>query len=331
MNALLVVLATSAFGIEVGWEPLPGGGFEYTIQIEPQLLSVLETGEDEIYSEVPEGIDVRRYRIVVGVGKLRRDSEPLLADDTLPQGNAAAPPTNQPPANSRPKSNQPTPATQQPAASPAGPLFGDSEPEADPLAAPPDRATDPYKTPAAEPSDPYGTPPVAGADRYGTPPVEQRSPSDAGEPELPDAAAPGESQPAQPAATDPWAKWDAAPAETQPPANTGAAITKAPEVDKAPAKLPADSRASGPIEPATFAEGPSPSDAKIDESTTGHEAAKPKLDGEVPSESRPWIPLIAAIVLLGCSLGGNIYLGWIAVDARTRYRNALTKLRGATA
>jgi hypothetical protein len=100
MNALIVLVATTALGIEVGWEPLPGGGHEYTLQLEPQLLKVLEGGQEEIFSEVPAGVDVRRYRIVVGVGKLRRDYGPLAAEieqppETAPQpAVAAAPPAS---------------------------------------------------------------------------------------------------------------------------------------------------------------------------------------------------------------------------------------------
>ena len=72
MNGLLILVTSAALGIEVGWEPLPEGGHEYTIQIEPQLLEVLQRGEDEIFSDVPPELDVRRYRLMVGTGKLGR-------------------------------------------------------------------------------------------------------------------------------------------------------------------------------------------------------------------------------------------------------------------
>src|SRR5690349_7385719 len=98
MNALIVLVAATTLGIEVGGEPLPGGGHEYTLQIEPQLLKVLEGGQEEVFSEVPAGVDVRRYRIVVGVGKLRRDYGPLAAEiEQPPAASPQASPFNQPP------------------------------------------------------------------------------------------------------------------------------------------------------------------------------------------------------------------------------------------
>ena len=40
-----------------------------------------------------------------------------------------------------------------------------------------------------------------------------------------------------------------------------------------------------------------------------------------PAEpAQPWLPLTAALFALFASLGGNIYLVWVAWDARSRYR-----------
>ncbi len=72
MNSLFILITAAALGIEVGWEPLAEGGHEYTIQIEPQLLEILQRGEDEIFSDVPPELNVRRYRLMVGTGKLAR-------------------------------------------------------------------------------------------------------------------------------------------------------------------------------------------------------------------------------------------------------------------
>ena len=72
MSSLFILITAAALGIEVGWVPLTEGGHEYTIQIEPQLLEVLQRGEDEIFSDVPPELDVRRYRLMVGTGKLAR-------------------------------------------------------------------------------------------------------------------------------------------------------------------------------------------------------------------------------------------------------------------
>ncbi len=326
MNALLVVVATVAMGIEVGWEPLPGGGHEYTIQIEPQLLEVLEKGEDEVFSEVPAGIDVRRYRILVGTGKLRRDSGPLEPTATDPpraassgtrepasrltQPNAGAPPD----AAANPPEDRRAPEPKDPFGAPP------TEQPADPLDdIPPATASDPNSQPPPATQDPLGTAPAA------TAPAANELEFPAGPtPELPPAAGgsvpTSESPDPNAEPRDPWAD----------SASKGRAETlivgadKSAEAGKAPAKLPQGIGPPGSIKQTTLetAEA-SPSDLQE------HEAAKPELEGNPPSQ--PWFPLVAAIVLLGCSIGGNIYLGWIAMDARARYRSAVAKFRGAPA
>jgi hypothetical protein len=76
MNPILILAATATLGVEVGWQPLAEGGHEYTIQLEPQLLDVLKRGND-IVSEVPPQLDIRRYRVTVGTGRLARvDGQP---------------------------------------------------------------------------------------------------------------------------------------------------------------------------------------------------------------------------------------------------------------
>jgi hypothetical protein len=86
MNSLFILITAAALGIEVGWEPLDEGGHEYTIQIEPQLLEILQRGEDEIFSDVPPELNVRRYRLMVGTGKLAR----VFARPGDPQAPAVA-------------------------------------------------------------------------------------------------------------------------------------------------------------------------------------------------------------------------------------------------
>lgn len=312
MNALLVLVASAALGIEVGWEPLPGGGHEYTIQIEPQLLEVLEKGEDEIFSEVPAGIDVRRYRILVGVGKLRRDAGPLEAE-VSPQASTASPPAaaarSQAPAQS--PAQPPTAQTEIPAAS------GSMAPTNDPFGTPP-------STQPVEPAQPAGA-----SDRYGTPPAAEpaaKGPSepDFGSPDLP-AAAPHDAKPAEPsAARDPWAAQNVPnPKGSAESPTAGSEASPSDLASKAPAKLPTDNTSSGPIQKTTFA------NSKGTEGEQRDAAKPPALEGQPPNQA--WLPLVTSILLLGCSIGGNLYLGWIAMDARARYRAAVAKLRGAPA
>jgi hypothetical protein len=76
MYAALLSLATVAVGIGAGWQRLPDGGMEYIIQIEPQMLPMLEGGE-EFFSDIPPDVrDIRSYRIKVGTGPLPKDTPP---------------------------------------------------------------------------------------------------------------------------------------------------------------------------------------------------------------------------------------------------------------
>jgi hypothetical protein len=76
MNALMICVAAAALGIDVGWQRLPEGGMEYIIQLDPQTLEILRSGEP-IQSDIPPNAgDVRSYRIVVGAQKLPRETPP---------------------------------------------------------------------------------------------------------------------------------------------------------------------------------------------------------------------------------------------------------------
>ncbi len=99
MTHLIVVLAATALGVEAGWTPLPDGGHQYTIQIEPALVSQLRDGNDLI-SEVPPHVDVRRFRITVGSGAVARIDGPQPDNVAQPAPPADAPeePAVEPPA-----------------------------------------------------------------------------------------------------------------------------------------------------------------------------------------------------------------------------------------
>ncbi|MDA7977820.1 MAG: hypothetical protein MPJ50_03500 [Pirellulales bacterium] len=76
MNAIILLLAASTAGVDVGWQPLAGGGFEYIIQIEPEALESLKAGNDIISEIPPELVGVKRYRITVGTGPVPRIGTP---------------------------------------------------------------------------------------------------------------------------------------------------------------------------------------------------------------------------------------------------------------
>ncbi|MHC4177288.1 MAG: hypothetical protein ACYSWU_07270, partial [Planctomycetota bacterium] len=72
----IACIAAVLLGIDAGWQPLPDGGMLYIIQIEPQLLETLSSGEP-VQSDVPPYVkDVRAYRIMVGTGELPRQLPP---------------------------------------------------------------------------------------------------------------------------------------------------------------------------------------------------------------------------------------------------------------
>jgi hypothetical protein len=105
MCGSIVCIAAVMLGIDAGWRPLPEGGVEYLIQIEPQLLETLESG-DPIQSDIPPHVkNVRAYKITVGTDELPRELPPP-ADVDSPGSTAAMP--DKPPAV--PKRIQPDPA-----------------------------------------------------------------------------------------------------------------------------------------------------------------------------------------------------------------------------
>lgn len=219
MNSLFILVTVAALGIEVGWEPLADGGHEYTIQIEPQLLEVLQRGQDEIFSDVPPELNVRRYRLMVGTGKLAR-------------------------------------------------VF-------------------------ARPGD---SPAPAVADHHGRDqqPDEPQLPPQAGTPHV-----------AEPAAV---ADAEAAPRDLP--------LDKQPAHDRPglPEVIPASTASKG-----TGDEKPALS----------REANKPDSGTALAEPTKPWLAFVTVMAFLCCSLGANLYLGWAAWDARSRYREVLARFRPA--
>lgn len=102
-SALLLVLAS--LGIDVGWQPLSDGGYEYIIHLEPDALASLRDGL-EIHSQVPPFLrDFRVCRIVVSdqapprLGEpegpeLQASQKPATAEE--PPALAATPPDAKP-------------------------------------------------------------------------------------------------------------------------------------------------------------------------------------------------------------------------------------------
>lgn len=98
MDSVLALLVAATMGVNFGWEPVDEdpGGYEYIVQLEPELLDVLRSGESvPIESYVPADVSpVRKVRIVVGRGDMARGPVTAASDanDTVVRGqNATAP------------------------------------------------------------------------------------------------------------------------------------------------------------------------------------------------------------------------------------------------
>ncbi len=93
MYALLI--AAASLGIDAGWQPLPEGGLEYIVQIEPQMLETMSSAliEDNV-SDIPPDLlsSVRKIRITFGTQALPREGLAQPAPTAVPHP-AAAPPT----------------------------------------------------------------------------------------------------------------------------------------------------------------------------------------------------------------------------------------------
>jgi hypothetical protein len=78
MNTLTICLAAATLGVNFGWQRSPEGGMEYIIQLDPQSLEALRSGQP-VQSDIHPGAgDVRSFRIIMGTGaeKLQRDTPP---------------------------------------------------------------------------------------------------------------------------------------------------------------------------------------------------------------------------------------------------------------
>ncbi len=132
MNGILVLLVTSAIGVDFGWQPIEGGNLEYIVQVEPELLEIIKSGEP-IINEIPDNVrGARRLRIIVGTGTLPREGQlflPVDSNTASPDGdvfggepptgnnfNALEPPTatpwDKPSAGYMPDTSNETPASQ---------------------------------------------------------------------------------------------------------------------------------------------------------------------------------------------------------------------------
>ena len=95
LASLLVLLAgaaTTAQAVQFGWQELNGGGIEYIVQVEPDLLDSFH--DQGFISDLPPNMrDVRSIRIVVGKEKLPNQNDLRRPEPKTQNQNSVSPPT----------------------------------------------------------------------------------------------------------------------------------------------------------------------------------------------------------------------------------------------
>jgi len=339
ISAVWFVVAAS-IGIDVGWQPVDEGGYEFLLQISPEQLETLKAGE-ALTSDLPE-LPGRVVRVHWMVG-----TDPL-PQTTLP---AAAPPATTPTAETPPANSPLESTTTNRPIEPTVPSelsltdgrtaknlgssgaasLGVRSTTADAAAQQPELPLALAVPPASETSSESAgidswhsaTPatkqepalPVAAA---GYAQIERVGPVDPGETDVdlsdgldaePASIAPRlEEQPEYVSVATPWTDSSLG-TEAAVTASTGAAMEH---------RARPDTTATGEARAAA---------AKHEESadTSGKsetEEPPPSDDSPAPNAPRP-LAWLAAMATLGASLAGNIFFFWGFVDAKRRYRTVL--------
>ena len=302
MNAAFCLLAVAALGVDVTWQPLDEGGVEYIIQIAPEQVDRM-VKLDDLVSEVPKGLDVRRYRITIGNDKL---PQPMTFAKVSPSKSA----------------------------SPERPI---QRRELVAEGAIPASATEPALT--AESELPEATPDAIEAAQ-----VDPAEPAEIEGPVLPSAETTAK-KPITGTFADP------EPQDEEGGEATPLRVNKSPASDsddalfRSPTTRPLSSRyADEPVED-RITRAPAKSNRFVEEEESLDEAQRaPTLsnamrtsqadargasgfDRDSGSGETSWIVAIFFVLLL--SAGLNMYLFWIAHEARVRYQALLEKYRSA--
>jgi hypothetical protein len=297
MNGVLALVAATVVSIDIGWQPRPDGGFEYIIQIEPQMLDMLKDGQ-AIGSELPANLrGMRSYKITVGNAKIPHEGEPAPFTPAAIDESPAASPTAGP--KGTVAATLPGPGT---IASP--PTGADARSTAE-VTPPPVLEPDP--------SPPAMTPRMAGY-------MESPAAAHAGT-----ANAAGDEAGA--GSNVERAKKGFAFSGARPSigheskTNSDSAGTALPvKVPAPPAEDKHDPNASHDMAASGTAAAAAPSIPPRGTSSAD------KSDPPAPPESKPWLPLLGTVIVLFGSLGANLYLGWNTLELRSRYRALAAQL-----
>lgn len=300
MTGLLVCLSAAALGVDYGWQPIAGGGIEYVIQIEPQMLDALKRGED-VSSALPAGAqNIRRYRILVGDATLPHHGEPL------PDAGEGTP---------RAKLSQ----------GEVSPVDYEESTDSDGGAAltmplespyPPD-----YEQAGIPLPGPALNPPLVARPALTKP---QLSPNEK-TPEPSDLAQ--ESEETETSASHLMSKplVDPPAEKTNPPSSAKRSL------DFPSVLSPKKAEASKLDEHKPRADAVETSSATIDEKKSADGDDQPSASDDKQTESKPPATETNSTALVGlfASLGGNVFLLWVASGQRNRYRALLRRSREA--
>lgn len=294
MTGLLACLSAAVLGVDYGWQPIAGGGIEYIIQIEPQMLDALTRGEDLSSALPPAARNIRRYRIVAGNAPLPHHGEPLPID-----------PGEEPAAKRQSSSAE------------VSPVRYDRLDPADDAAR---KLSMPLRSPYPDDYETSGIP-LPGPAHAPPPLVRPQLTSVVEEPAAAEIAAEPEAADSR-VARQPLADRD------KPSIWTSAAK---PSTNFSPMQKPQGSEAGKrrpPSQPKEThgAKAGKPSPAERTEPLSPSEQPAPKSNEQVSDNTGS-----AALVGLFASLGGNVFLIWVATGQRHRYRSLLRRSHEASA
>ena len=305
MTGLWVCLSAAALGVDFGWQPIAGGGIEYVIQIEPQMLEALKQGDD-ISSALPAGANnIRRYRILVGDATLPHHGEPLPVD------------------------RQAEPPAKETASSAATQANFEEDAETGGAAA----LTMPLESPYPPDYEQAGIPlpgPVLNPPRLAQPALAKPSlPIDVKTPEAGDVAQAhkktdaSESHSAGKPPVDSHVESPAAPSveAADKPSSDSGPLLSAQSSPQAPEKR----RSAAQAKKASPVAAQEPPAARDEEPASASDKTPPAAEQvNSPANSTTLVGLFA-------SLGGNVFLLWVASGQRSRYRALLRRSREALA
>lgn len=323
MNALVLILATTSVGVDYGWHRTAEGEWEYIIQIEPGLVETLVNGQ-ALVSQMPNELrGVRRFRVQIGEGEIPRD--PLPAGGVFP--NLSADPGAVPMGDGRAgAAGFGLPGARPPGANPqAGwqelPNRDFNFLRQDPIQLNP--LENSFLGDLPGPGGARGEFPLSPEPPAMAPSGLPRNPADL---RLPDGRT-ASANLGLPSRANDWTNADRFRLGNERPET--AVPQRGPYDDRLASRAPGV-RLGGPPTVSIPAPPRTTDPAEPDPPISANRSIpKAKIGGEQKGATPEaiWWPLTTTVLLLFGSLGGNIYLGWLAMDFYRRYRDAAWQLR----